>query len=206
MKIFLHELFIETTAVLWNAHNYEAINYFTSVPYINYFSYKNDLSNFKDVFYSLSDTEIYSICQFLGRYLYNGSNKGFYYHSGLAEYWLRNIPVKFINKNDFVNADCLLTNISLITAGDSWFALSYMYLINGESEVIKEIGISLKSRKLAKDYYLLFDTDKEAFIESLKVMNDISQNYELRLSYNGVFNAIPLISNYIKIDEVESLK
>lgn len=58
MKIFLHELFIETTAVLWNAHNYEAINCFTSVPYINYFSYKNDLSNFKDVFYSLSDTEI----------------------------------------------------------------------------------------------------------------------------------------------------
>lgn len=206
MKVLLHELFIETTAIFWNAKNVEAINYITSTPYINYFSYKKELSFFKDVFYSFSDTEVYNTCQFLGRYLHKEANLGRYYYSGIAELWMRNIPVKYLNKMDFVNADCLLTNISIIVTGDYWFAVSYVYLNDRESDVIKEIAISLKSTKLANDYYLLFDTNKEKIKESLKSMSDYSEKHELRLGYNGAFYTIPLITNYIKIDEIETAK
>lgn len=206
IKILLHELFIETTAILWNANNIESINYYTSSPYIDYSSYRKELSHFKEVFYSISDHEIYNISQFLGKFLHKDAKQGRYYYSGIAEFWMRNIPVKYLNKMDFVNADCLLTNISILVTGDYWFAISYIYLNDGESSVIKEIGISLKSSKLAKDYYLLFDTNKDDMKESLKTMLDYSDNHELRLCYSGTIYSIPLITNYIKIEELESTK
>ena len=65
VKILLHELFIETTAILWNANNNESINYYTSSPYIDYSSSRKELSYFKTVFYSLSNSEDCNICQFL---------------------------------------------------------------------------------------------------------------------------------------------
>lgn len=205
-KIVIHEIFIETIALLWNAHNFESINYITSTPYINYFSSRKELSYFKSVFFSLMDSEINSINDFLGRYLHKEGNMGGYYYSGISEYWMRNIPIKYLNKTDFANADCLLTNISIIVTGDCWFALSYVYLKNRESEVVKEIGISLKSHKLSKDYYTLLDTDKDNLQKSLKNMEEYSTKYELRLCYIGLIATIPLITDYLKIEELESMK
>ena len=84
MKIFLHELFIETTAILWNANNIESINYYTSSPYIVYSSYSKELSDFKAVFYSLSNSEVCNICKFLGKFLHKDAKQGRYYYSGIA--------------------------------------------------------------------------------------------------------------------------
>lgn len=206
MKILLHELFVETIAVLWNVSNFEAINFLTSAPYIDYFSYKKEPVYFKDVFYAFSDGEVYNLCSFLGRYLHKEGNQGKHYYSGIAEFWMRNMPVKFLSKMDFVNADCLLTNISIITTGDYWFAVSYVYLNDRESEVIKEIAVSLMSSKLANDYYILFDTNKDRIKESLKIMLDFSEKNEFRLGYNGAFYTIPLITNYIKIEKIETIR
>ena len=76
---------------------------------------------------------------------------------------MRNIPAKYLNKMDFMNADCLLTNISILVTSNYWFALSYVYIYLNDRDfyAIKEIGISLKSSKLTKDHYLLFDTNKK---------------------------------------------
>lgn len=206
MKILLHELFVETVAILWNAENFEAINFLTSAPYIDYFSYRKEPYYFKDAFYAFSDSKVYDLCTFLGRYLHKEGNLGRCYYSGIAEFWMRNMPVKFLSKMDFVNADCLLTNISIITTGDYWFAVSYVYLNDRESEVIKEIAISLMSSKLANEYYLLFDTNKDGIKESLKVMLDYSKKHESRLGYDGDFFTIPLITDYIKIEELETIR
>ena len=206
MKILLHELFVEIIAVLWNSSNFEAINFLTSTPYIDYFSYKKELVYFKDAFYAFSDIDVSNLCDFLGKYLYKEGNQGRYYYSGIAEFWMRNMPVKFLSKMDFANADCLLTNISIIITGDYWFAVSYVYLNDRESEVIKEIGVSLMSSKLANDYYLLFDTNKEKIKESLKVMLDYSEKHGFMLGYNGAFYTIPLITDYIKIEKIETIR
>lgn len=206
MKILLHELFVETVAILWNAGNFEAINFLTSAPYIDYFSCRKEPYYFKDAFYAFSDSKVYDLCTFLGRYLHKEGNLGRCYYSGIAEFWMRNMPVKFLSKMDFVNADCLLTNISIITTGDYWFAVSYVYLNDRESEVIKEIAISLMSSKLANEYYLLFDTNKDGIKESLKVVLDYSKKHESRLGYDGDFFTIPLITNYIKIEELETIR
>ena len=100
---------------------------------------------------------------FLGKFLHKDAKQGRYYYSGIAEFWMRNIPAKYLNKMDFMNADCLLTNISILVTSNYWFALSYVYIYlnDRESYGIKEIGISLKSSKLAKDHIIEIGTKVE---------------------------------------------
>ena len=37
-------------------------------------------------------------------------------------------------------------------------------------------------------------------------MLDYSEKHELRLGYNGAFYTIPLITNYIKIEKIETIR
>lgn len=203
-RIFIHELFIETIALLIKAKNFTSINYLTSVPYIDFFSYKRELASFRNVFYSISKVEIYNFDEYLGHKLQKDPLKGPYY-SGIAEYWMRNMPIRFINEVEFSNADCLLTNISIAISDDYWFALSYVYLPDRDSSLIREIALSLTSKKLANKFYVLFDVNSidemKSYIERLQFYSDNGRHV---LSYTGAFYSIPLLTKYIKKDELES--
>ena len=203
-RIFIHELFIETIALLVKAKNFAAINYLTSVPYIDYFSYNRELASFNDVFYSISKNQIVYLDKYLGQKLQKDPFKRPYL-SGIAEYWMRNMPIRFINEVEFSNADCLLTNISIAISKDYWFAISYIYLPDRHSSLVREIALSLTSIKLANKFYVLFDAntfdEMKKCIERLQAYSD---NHELRLGYIGAYNTIPLLTSYIKNDELES--
>lgn len=204
-RIYLHEVFIETISILFKCRNYLGINEITSVPYLDYFSYKNDISYFHDIFYSISKDGIYSICDFLGRALQADPKRGPYY-SGIAEYWKRHLPVKYVNLLEFANADCLLTNIAISKTCEYWFACSYVYLPEHESNAIREIAVSLKSKKLAKEYYVLFDCNNvEDMKLALKNMEQYSRNREFRLGYSGAFYTMPLLIDIIKEVDLESI-
>lgn len=202
-KVLLHEIFIETIAILIQGQNYKSINFLTNASYVDYFSYNRDLRLFKDIFYSNSDIDLYNISQNLGRLLHSEYSKGMYYYSGFAEYWKRNIPVKFLSFLDFIDADCLLTNISISMNEGYWFALSYCYLNDRSTSLIKTIAISLKSKKLALEYFDLFGwktfDDVKKSIDSL---SEYSLGHETRLSYSGTFYGIPFISDFLKTDEI----
>lgn len=205
-KIFLHELFIETTAILIKAKNYTGLSYLTTTPYVDYFSNNRDLGYFKDVFYSNRDIEIYNLSIDLGSLLQSDPNKGSYY-SGVAEYWKRHIPAKYLNFSELIDADCLLTNISISMSDRYWFALSYCYLSNRETSLIKKISISLKSQSLSSDYYCLFGWKSlDDAKNTIKALSEYTSKHELRLSYPGSFYGIPLLSDYIKIEEIGSMR
>ncbi len=127
------------------------------------------------------------------------------YFSGVAEYWMRNIPIKYMNEIEFADADCLLSNISIAINKDFWFALTYIYLPDKSSSLIREIALSLTSKKLAKKYYTLFDAEKiDDMIERINNLQSYTDKNEIRLAYNGSFDTIPLLTNYIKKDDLES--
>lgn len=199
-RIHLHEIFIETIAMLFKCRNYIAINAITSIPYYDYFSNKNELSYFQNIFYSLSKDHIYEICDFLSVFLRQSPNNGPYY-SGIAEYWKRHMPIKYINLYEFANADCLLTNIAISINNDYWFACSYVYLPDNESSFIKEIATSLKSKK----YYILFDFNNINDIKNLlEIMEKYSTELNYLIGYPGSFYTIPLLTDIIKETDLES--
>ncbi len=205
-RIFIHELFIETVALLLKSKNYLSINYLTSAPYIDYFSYNRELSSFRDIFYSISEDQIYNLDNYLGRKLQKDPFKGPYY-SGIAEYWMRNFPIKYLNEIEFIDADCLLSNISIAINEHYWFALSYVYLPDRSSALIREIALSLTSKKLSSKYYVLFDANNiEDMKQCIEYLSSYTEKHEMGLAYNGSFDAIPLLSNYIKKEDLEKTK
>lgn len=205
-RIFIHELFIEIIALLIKAKNYTSINYLTSTPYIDFFMCGRELVSFHEIFYSISKDQLYNLNDYLGQKLQTDPFKGKYY-SGIAEYWMRNIPIKYINEIEFADADCLLSNISIAINKDYWFALTYVYLPNRNSALIREIALSLTSKKLAKKYYVLFDVEKvDDMKECIDNLQAYTDKYEIKLAYNGAFDAIPLLTDYIKKDDLESKK
>lgn len=204
-KIVLHELFIETIALLLASKNYQSIFYLTNTPYISVGNYSasTELMYFKDAFYCLTYNNLYNVSENLGRELHQDKAKGAYYYSGFSEYWRRHIQAKYLSFNEFIDADCLLTNISISLTGDYWFALSHCYLNDNNMSFIKRIALSLKSKSLSKDFYTLFGWENEEDIKkSIEALNKYSTNNELRLTYSGRFYGIPLISDYLKKDDV----
>lgn len=204
-RIFLHELFIETIAILIKGKNYDTIRYVLFTPYIDYNSHEQKLVNFEDLIYSLSDSKIYSLSQYLGNKLHNEREKGRYYLSGIGEYWMRIIPANYLNKNDFTNADCLLTNISIGCEIGEWFAITYIYLEDEYNNLISNIALMFQSKTLSKRLYSIFNcNDSDAMkcvINKLIGYKDKNKNM---LGYMGVYYSIPLICDYLKIEKFES--
>lgn len=201
-KILIHELFIETIVILIKGKNYKSIGYITRVPYINPYEYREKLASFKDVFYSCTESMAFNVSQHLGETLREDHTKGAYF-SGLAEYWRRHLPVKYVDFKSFIDADCLLTNISIPSSNYYWFALSYCYRADWNDSLIYEIALSLKSKTLAIDYYPLFGwkTIDDAK-RSIKSLEGFSNGHELRLAYSGSFLSIPMLCDYIKDEDV----
>lgn len=201
LKSFLQELFVYVIALLFKKKKYAAINSLVSRTYFDSSGYKTDTASFKEMFYSTS-FEAIDHAKSLVDYP-NGERK---YHSGEATLWIENInPV--ITKADFVSADLLLCNLSLVFENDywGWFPKSYPYEGNGRSQ-FKEFCIRLKSKHELKRFELLFGTsDITELKELLKPINDITVNHENRFRYNGSFDAATLITSIVKIDDIGSL-
>lgn len=203
-EIFMHELFIETIAILIKYNNYVCIQYLTYRPYFKNSYYDNELVNFSDLFYSFNYYGVYEIDKFLGRKLYADKGEGNYY-SGIAEYRMRNIPINFLNKENFIDADCLLTNISISFKKDMWFAITYIYLTNRNNNLISKLAIMLKSKALSKSVYYIFNCNNLNDIKS-----SVNNLYKYKVvdrklvSYNGCFYSIPLLSDYINSSDIET--
>ena len=201
-QVLLHEIFIYTIAMLMKHKRYFSINYLTSVPYVGNLNYNKELATFQEIFYSISKDNIYNLDEYLGRKLYiKGHGR---YCTGIGEFWKRNFIVKYFSYEDFVNADCLLTNTSIALEIHAWFAITYVYLVNGRSNLIYNIAVSLQSKKLANKYYVLFNSNnKDDFLMKYKLLKKYEDNYEIRLTHPGRFDSIPLIVKYIEEQDIE---
>lgn len=204
-KFVIHELFIETISILYKSNNFNAINYIAFTPYIvNLFDSDTPLY-FHEVFYSLNDTNVYNLNRNLIFQLSKNGDKRVKYCSGIAEYWRQHLPIKYVNIEEFANADCLLTNLSILLNKNFWFAVSYLFLPDYGNCIIEDISISLKSKRLAIRLYPLFNCnnsdDLKNYVSNFK---KIFEEKGLKFGYYGVYKKIPLIIDNLNESEIET--
>lgn len=206
-KVFLHELFLYTVAILLKRNCYDDVGYllgrtyFSSRPSMEKQPGKSFL-----VFYSGShhislDNAIKER---------DGKN----YYSGTANYWITTIDADFCTKEDFVAADLVCFNYSVY--GNefirdwgywAWFPITYAYDNEYKNYIVRLSKKITSKEKLDKVLRLFNYETREKFIERCtEVENSIRQGEYRDYRYSGAFEPAPLISYTVKAEEIGSLR
>ncbi len=202
-KTLLHEMFIYTIAGYYKKKDYSALGYILGKSYIKYNKYHIVASSYH-MFYNTT----------FG-YLDNAINErdGQSFITGTAKFWVDNINVNFCTKEEFVFADILCHNYFLFGNGiiekdyGTWFSKSYIYNNEYVSE-IKAMSIKLASNEYLTDVINIFNYENiNEFVNHVKLIaNKIFANEIKRSGYSYEFYDIPLISDYIKIEAMGTLR
>ena len=189
LTIFKHELIVSCIAILYKANRYNVINSLISTSYISYS--ENMGVTFNSYFYCYSD--VYSFCEQLNVVLSSDKNRRLY--CGLADFWVHNTCVPLVSMEDFVNADILISNLTLLN-GNRWFPLSYVYYARNP-KWLRNIAVSLTSKTLAQRLLGLFGVSN--FDELENRLNTLYTNNSVSNSFRGYQNAMeeyPLLSEF----------
>ena len=200
-KTLIHEMFIYVIAIYYKNKNYDALAYIFNKTYFVGRYADNNAQSFI-AFYFYNENLSRSVC--------NKDNEKYY--SGTASFWVKNIYTEICSKNEFVFADVLCYNASVysenyLDKGGKWFPLTYIY--GGyDNRYFKDFSKKLCS----KEHY--FTTRKLfGYSEDIKFANRFNEVEKLfregeleRYRYNGAFESAPLISYYIKLEEMEIYK
>jgi hypothetical protein len=200
LNTFLHEIFIYTIAYYLKKEMYQQINdlIYTSYVTYEYGQMYHDPVDFKSFFFSYNN----KVDELLTKYVSKRDMKN--YLTGKGHVWVNSIYEPMFSKNDFINADILLTNLSIIKnpQGSCWFATTYIYQ-DYNSNIIKRIAIEIKSRKLAMAYYPLFNVKS---IDEIKQKFESIKEYQIsriyKLGYDGSIYKIGLLPDFIELDDI----
>lgn len=196
---FIHETFIYLIAILMKYKRYKLVNIFITKTY---FPLHKEPTNIVHYFYSYNyDIISDSKCKI--------DEKNYY--SGMAALWIENMYEPKINKDNFTQADLLLYNLSILLLEDQswyWFPITYVYAGGYRFDSsLREFSIRLKSKyqlDRIKDLFAVTSIEeiKEIFEEKKRIMDDRKERY----SYSSAFECAELITDFIKISEIGSLK
>lgn len=203
-KVFLHELFLYTVAILLKRKNYKDIGYILGRTY---FSARPTLERTKGHSYTL----FYS-----GSYHTNLDNAmknkdGQNYYSGTAHYWISTIDVDFCTKEELVSADLLCYNYSIYGNGFignwQWFPITYIY-VNEYTNYIARLSRALISKEKVNKVIQMFNYDtKEEFIKKVADVEEaISEGKYRDYRYNMAFESAPILGTTIKAEEIASVR
>lgn len=198
-KVFIHEIFLYTIAILLKGNRYNDVDIILRKTYF----LKNEPATYH-IFYCGSCNQI------LSKAVRSVDNKNYY--SGTADLWIKHINIDYCSKQDFVFADLICHNYSVLNQIESglrwrWFPLTYVYDdIHGS--VILSMAKKMMSKEKCEDYMRIFGFDKiddfiNAFSETTeKLKNHIIEHYR----YNEAFESAPLLCDFISSDKIASLK
>lgn len=132
------------------------------------------------------------------------------YYSGTAQYWTQNIRTEFCTKEQFVLADLICFNYSVYgkdyISDWPWFPVAYIY----DNEYNSSLAVFAKkmiSLEYLKDVLPLFGyDDMNDFIKKFKSVERISKNEYRDYRYHGSFKAAHLLSDFIKAEQIASLR
>lgn len=202
IKIFIHELFIYTIAHFLKNKDFAAIGYILSKTYYNQKKYHNSYADGFNMFYSGSDHEN------LDRAVCERDNQKYY--SGTAHYWISHIKTDFISKAQFVLADLICFNYSIYGKDYlnnwPWFPVTYIY----DNEYNSSLGLFAK-RMISKEYLQeilpLFGYEKiDDFISKFTTIEQSSEGAYKDYRYSGAFESAQLLGNFIKAEQLSSLR
>ena len=203
LDVFLHEIFIYTVGFYIKLNKFNEINELTYIPYHQYkHGYMMEkLVDFTDYY----DSGHKMVRKFEHFYKKNGEPNLI---TPKGHYWMAGIYTPLLDKQDFVNADILLTNISVVQRkeGYVWFPIVYTYGDDLIDSIIKKVGLSLRSIKKSSEYYPIFDVE---------CIEDIKQHYQKTLDfkrrhiffgYQQSYQSIELYVDYIQYNEIGVMK
>ncbi len=200
-KCFLHEIFVYTIVLVYKLKDYDALSYFLNRSFFgrNYANVNSDIGY--HIFYHNS--------QQLDIAKGKQDNKN--YFSGTAQLWIEHISSNYCNKRELAFADVLLSNYSYFGAnnGDNrlWFPITYVY--DGENDtILQSISFKLKSREIAQRWARIFGFDDFLqFRDNIKRKNEsLGNRRDQRLRYNASFHYVQLFTDFIKPDEIGTLR
>lgn len=203
IRVFIHELFLYTIANFINHKDYSIAGYILGKTYFNQKRYYNESSaSGFDMFYSGSEHKNLDkvIC----------ARDGKNYLSGTSSYWTSNINTEFCSKEQFVLADLICFNYSVYgkdyISKWLWFPVTYIY----DNEYNSSLGAIAKrmiSREYMQEILPLFGYDKvEDFITKFKSIEDEPQGTYRKYSYSGSFESASLLGDFIKAEQIGSLR
>ncbi len=200
-KILIHELFICTIAYLLKKQDYKASG-----------------NILKRTYFKKGRNEPETFCIFRtrteGNYFDDAireiDNKN--YHSGVANFWIKNINTDIFTKDDFVFADLICFNFSVFGNVMSnewyWFPITYVY-DNQYTSVLGSFGKHLISKEFFVTVLPLFGFEKaEDFIIHYKEIEDSLKNGRTTLReyrFHGCYNPAPLLCDTVKSDQIATL-
>lgn len=193
LRTLLHEIFLYTIAIYLKNNDYDSLAYTLGKTYFETF-YSNTVDKGFNLFYTHNTSLDEAMCK---------KNKKTYY-SGTAEYWLNSINIDICNKNEFIFADILCYNASMIMENYKneryWFPLTYIY----GDELFKRFCIQLKSKEYLEVAAKIFGFNKvENFKNKLsQIENKIKQGEIKSIGYETSYEAAPVFYWYIKAEEL----
>ena len=195
MQCLTHELFIYTVGFLYKKHKYSDLAFLFNRTYIldEYISEHSDLTF--NAFRRHGDAFDTAVC--------NRDEKEYY--SGTAKYWTDHINIRVCSKSDFVFADILCFNATVLCKDYSydwyWFPLSYIYQESGRFRLF---AVSLQSKERLIWVATMFGyqtpqefVDKAKELEQSNVLRDL-RNYR----YRSTFEHAPFILQFINSDNL----
>lgn len=194
---FVHETFIYLIAVLFKSRKYKMINTIITKSYFERRECVSCCKYFCSYDYSIIEKAKSEI-----------DNKN--YFSPVAQLWIENLYEPHISKNDFVFADLLVYNLTIMLLNESWYWFPVTYVYSGGlyyGSCLADFSVKMKSQYELKKYAPLFGTNSEEDIKKMfEKMNEFTKNRQDRYRYSNSFDCAEVILDFTKLDEIGKFK
>jgi len=189
----LHEIFIYTIALLWEAEEYAKVRDMIISTYI---IDGRTCSNITDVFYSAGHIDLIDNAK------KSIDNKEYY--SGLAQLWTEHVMSGF-SLDQIAFADLLVHNLSILEWEEgAWYWFPKLYVYGLRNPIFTRFTVKMKSAKHIIRLQGLFGTSsQEEICKKLLKMSKFQSEGKYR--YSNSFDRAPLMLDYIKTEEIGKL-
>lgn len=197
---YIHETFIYLIAVLFKYRKYRSIYTFVTKTYF-YKNGREEITNSNTYFY-------HNDCNIIETSKKKLDEKN--YHSPLAQLWIENIYEPKISMEEFVTADLLIYNLSILLLEEQcwyWFPVSYVYGGRfGHNGYLSSTGLKLKSKYELNKIKDMFGVDSIAEIKDIFLkMKSFEEKNENGYRYPAAFESADLFSDFITVEEIGSV-
>jgi hypothetical protein len=197
---FIHETFIYLIAVLFKYRKYRSIYTFITKTYF-YKNGREEITNSNTYFY-------YNDCNIIkaSKKTLDGKN----YYNPLAQLWIENIYEPKVNREEFVTADLLIYNLSILLLEEQrwyWFPVSYVYGSRfNHNGYLSSTGLKLKSKYELNRMKAMFGVDSIEEIKDIFLkMKSFEEENEKSYRYPAAFESADLFLDFIKVEEIGSV-